>query len=43
MALQDNDAVIIDCARTPMARTKNSVFRFVRAENLSATLHSIRR
>lgn len=38
MALQDNDAVIIDCARTPMARTKNSVFRFVRAENLSATL-----
>lgn len=38
MALQDNDAVIIDCARTPMAKTKNSVFRFVRAENLSATL-----
>ena len=38
MALKDNEAVIIDCARTPMARTKKSVFRFVRAENLSASL-----
>lgn len=38
MTVKDNNAVIVDCARTPMARTKNSVFRFVRAENLSATL-----
>jgi len=36
--LQDNDAVIVDCARTPMARSKNGVFRFVRAEDLSAYL-----
>jgi acetyl-CoA acyltransferase len=36
--LKDNDAVIVDCARTPMARSKNSVFRFVRAEDLSAYL-----
>jgi acetyl-CoA acyltransferase len=32
------DVVIVDCARTPMARSKNGVFRNVRAENLSATL-----
>ncbi len=38
MALRDNDAVIVDCARTPMARSKNGVFRFTRAEDLSATL-----
>src|ERR1700755_1281775 len=36
--LKDNDAVIIDCGRTPMARSKNGVFRFVRAEDLSAYL-----
>ncbi|HSB98073.1 MAG TPA: acetyl-CoA C-acyltransferase FadA [Spongiibacteraceae bacterium] len=36
--LRDNDAVIVDCARTPMARSKNGVFRFVRAEDLSAYL-----
>ena len=36
--LKDNDAVIVDCARTPMARSKNGVFRHVRAEDLSATL-----
>ncbi len=38
MALQDNDAVIVDCARTPMGRSKNGVFRFTRAEDLSADL-----
>jgi acetyl-CoA acyltransferase len=36
--LKDHDAVIVDCARTPMARSKNGVFRFVRAEDLSAYL-----
>ena len=38
MALRENDAVIVDCARTPMARSKNGVFRFTRAEDLSADL-----
>ena len=38
MSLNDNDAVIIDCVRTPMGRSKNGVFRNVRADELSATL-----
>jgi acetyl-CoA acyltransferase len=38
MSYQDQDAVIIDCARTPMGRSKNGVFRNVRAENMSADL-----
>lgn len=38
MKLQDRDVVIVDCARTPMARSKNGVFRHVRAEDLSADL-----
>ena len=38
MALQNSDAVIVDCVRTPMGRSKNGVFRFVRAEDLSAHL-----
>jgi acetyl-CoA acyltransferase len=38
MAYKANDVVIVDCARTPMARSKNGVFRNVRAENLSAAL-----
>ena len=38
MTLRDNDAVIVDCARTPMARSKNGVFRYTRAEDLSANL-----
>ncbi len=38
MTLQARDAVIVDCARTPMARSKNGVFRYVRAEDLSADL-----
>lgn len=38
MSYQDDDVVIIDCARTPMGRSKNGVFRHVRAEDLSADL-----
>ncbi len=38
MTLRDNDVVIVDCARTPMGRSKNGVFRFTRAEDLSADL-----
>jgi acetyl-CoA acyltransferase len=32
------DAVIVDCVRTPMGRSKNGVFRLTRAEDLSAHL-----
>lgn len=38
MALHTKDVVIIDCVRSSMARSKNGVFRNVRAENLSAAL-----
>jgi acetyl-CoA acyltransferase len=38
VTLHVKDVVIVDCARTPMARSKNGVFRNVRAENLSAQL-----
>lgn len=38
MSLQDNDVVIIDCVRTPMGRSKDGVFRHVRAEVMSAAL-----
>ena len=38
MNIQDNDAVIVDFARTPMGRSKGGSFRFTRAENLSADL-----
>ncbi|MBD2859679.1 acetyl-CoA C-acyltransferase FadA [Spongiibacter sp. KMU-158] len=38
MTYQANDVVIVDCARTPMGRSKNGVYRNVRAENLSAAL-----
>jgi len=38
MSIRDNDAVIVDFARTPMGRSKNGSFRFTRAENLSADL-----
>ena len=34
------DVVVIDCIRTPMGRSKNGVFRNVRAETLSAHLMS---
>ncbi len=33
-----NQAVVVDCIRTPMGRSKNGVFRHVRAEDLSAQL-----
>jgi acetyl-CoA acyltransferase len=32
------NAVIVDAVRTPMGKSKNGVFRFVRAEELSAQL-----
>ncbi|MEO9655401.1 acetyl-CoA C-acyltransferase FadA [Marinomonas sp.] len=38
MKLNPNDVVIIDAVRSPMGKTKNGVFRHVRAENLSAEL-----
>lgn len=38
MSYKPTDVVIIDAARTPMGRSKNGVFRNVRAENLSAAL-----
>jgi len=38
MKLQDNDAVIVDFARTPMGRSKGGSFRFTRAESMSADL-----
>lgn len=38
MTLEARDAVIIDCIRTPMARSKGGSFRFVRAEEMSAHL-----
>ena len=38
MSLQNSDAVIVDCGRTPMGRSRNGVFRHVRAEDLSADL-----
>jgi len=38
MANQDRTAVIIDCVRTPMGRSKGGMFRNVRAETLSARL-----
>lgn len=38
MSYQDTDVVIVDCARTAMGRSKNGVYRNVRAENMSAAL-----
>ena len=38
MTIQLEDIVIVDCVRTPMARSKNGAFRHVRAETLSAHL-----
>jgi len=38
MANEDRTAVIVDCVRTPMGRSKNGMFRNVRAETLSARL-----
>ena len=36
--LKPRDAVIIDCVRSPMAKSKSGMYRFVRAEMLSAAL-----
>lgn len=38
MSLNPRDAVIIDCVRSPMGKSKNGMFRFVRAEMLSMEL-----
>lgn len=38
MGVNGRDAVVIDCVRTPMGRSKNGVFRNTRAEDLSAHL-----
>lgn len=38
MSLNPRDAVIVDCGRTAMGRSKGGVFRFTRAEDLSADL-----
>lgn len=38
MSLHAKDVVIVDCVRTPMARSKGGDFRHVRAENLSAAV-----
>ncbi len=36
--LKPTDAVVVDCVRTPMGRSKNGMFRITRAEDLSAHL-----
>ncbi len=36
--LKARDAVVVDCVRTPMGRSKNGMFRVTRAEDLSAHL-----
>lgn len=36
--MNPRDAVIIDCVRSPMGKSKNGMFRFVRAEMLSVAL-----
>ncbi|MBL4799302.1 MAG: acetyl-CoA C-acyltransferase FadA [Oleispira sp.] len=38
MNYEDNDVVVIDAVRSPMGRSKNGVFRNVRAEDISANL-----
>ena len=38
MNLNPRDAVVIDCVRSPMGKSKNGMFRFVRAEMLSVAL-----
>jgi acetyl-CoA acyltransferase len=38
MTIHAKDIVIVDCVRTPMGRSKDGVFRHVRAETLSARL-----
>lgn len=38
MTIHANDVVIVDAVRSPMGKSKNGVYRHVRAENLSAEL-----
>jgi len=38
MSLNPNDVVIVDAVRTPMGKSRNGMFRNVRAEKLSAAL-----
>lgn len=38
MSLNPNDVVIVDAVRTPMGKSKNGMYRNVRAEKLSASL-----
>ena len=38
MSLNARDAVIVDCIRTPMGRSRGGAFKHVRAEELSARL-----
>ena len=40
MSLADNTPVIIDCARTPMGRSKNGMYRNIRSDDLGADLVS---
>ncbi|MDZ7854569.1 MAG: hypothetical protein U5L98_18565 [Halomonas sp.] len=36
--MNPRDVVVVDCARTAMAKAKDGAFRHVRAENLSAAV-----
>ncbi|MEY8205619.1 MAG: acetyl-CoA C-acyltransferase FadA [Bermanella sp.] len=38
MSYEDNDVVVIDAVRSPMGRSRNGIFRNVRAEDISANL-----
>jgi len=38
VSIQPRDAVIIDCVRSPMGKSKNGMYRNVRAEMISAAL-----
>ena len=38
MSLNPNDVVIVDAVRTPMGKSRNGMYRNVRAEKLSASL-----
>lgn len=40
MSLSDNTPVIVDCARTPMGRSRNGMYRHTRSDDLAADLVS---
>ena len=40
MSLPDNTPVIVDCARTPMGRSRNGMYRHTRSDDLAADLVS---